>query len=60
MFAALVFVQVVVLGSASEPAVQSQWEAMARELGNGPDARIIMRFDEGLAHRIYAGELAAA
>lgn len=48
--------QVIVLGSASEPDVQASFEAMAAQLNSGPDARLILRFDEGLAHRIYAGE----
>lgn len=43
------------LGTASEPAVQAEWEAMARQYGAGPDARLVLRYDEGLAHRIYAG-----
>ncbi|KIZ05811.1 hypothetical protein MNEG_2146 [Monoraphidium neglectum] len=47
--------QVVVLGTASEPEVQRQWEDMAREYGRGGDARLVLRYDEGLAHRIYAG-----
>lgn len=47
--------QVVVLGTASEPAVQRQWEDMARDYGRGGDARLVLRYDEGLAHRIYAG-----
>jgi hypothetical protein len=47
--------QVVVLGTASEPEVQRQWEDMAREFGRGGDARLVLRYDEGLAHRIYAG-----
>jgi starch synthase len=44
-----------VLGTASEPEVQRQWEGMAREYAPGPDARLVLRYDEGLAHRIYAG-----
>lgn len=47
--------QVVVLGTASEPAVQQQWEEMAREYSRGGNARLVLRYDEGLAHRIYAG-----
>jgi starch synthase len=47
--------QVVVLGAASEPAVQAEWEAMAAEYAKGGDARLVLRYDEGLAHRIYAG-----
>jgi hypothetical protein len=47
--------EIVVLGTASEPEVQRQWEDMAREYGRGGDARLVLRYDEGLAHRIYAG-----
>jgi len=47
--------QVVVLGTASEPEVQRQWEEMARQYGRGGDARLVLRYDEGLSHRIYAG-----
>ena len=37
--------QVVVLGTASEPEVQQQWEEMAREYGRGGDARLVLRYD---------------
>lgn len=47
--------QVVVLGTASEPAVQRHWEEMAAAYARGGDARLVLRYDEGLAHRIYAG-----
>lgn len=43
--------QLVVLGSASEPEVQEQFEALAAEYGKGGDARLVLRYDEGLAHR---------
>jgi len=46
---------VVVLGTASEPEVQRQWEEMARQYGHGGDARLVLRYDESLSHRIYAG-----
>jgi hypothetical protein len=46
---------VIVLGTASEPEVQRQWEDMARDYWRGGDARLVLRYDEGLAHRIYAG-----
>ncbi|WIA14024.1 hypothetical protein OEZ85_002584 [Tetradesmus obliquus] len=46
--------QLIVLGSASEPEVAKQFEALQAAYHGGPDARIILRYDEGLAHRIYA------
>ncbi|KXZ52403.1 hypothetical protein GPECTOR_9g447 [Gonium pectorale] len=46
--------QVVVLGSAPDPKVQREWEGLARELGSGGDARIVLRHDEALSHRIFA------
>eukprot|EP00775_Hariotina_reticulata_P010075 gene10075-10230_t len=47
--------QLVVLGSASEPEVQAQFTALAAQYNSGSDARLVLRYDEGLAHRIYAG-----
>lgn len=47
--------QVVVLGSAPEEKVQGEWEALSRELGSGGDARIVLRHDDALSHRIFAG-----
>ncbi|KAG2487464.1 hypothetical protein HYH03_013886 [Edaphochlamys debaryana] len=46
--------QVVVLGSAPEPKVHQEWEALAKELGAGGDGRIVLRHDEALSHRIFA------
>jgi len=43
--------QVIVLGSASEQEVQHTFERMAAEHGSGGDARFVLRYDEGLAHR---------
>jgi glycogen synthase len=43
--------QLVVLGSASEPEVAEQFEKLQAQYHGGPDARIILRYDEGLAHR---------
>ena len=43
--------QLVVLGSASEPHVQQHFEALAADYANGGDARLVLRYDEGLAHR---------
>ena len=47
--------QVILLGSAPDPAVQKQFEAMAVQLGAGSSARLVLRHDEALSHRIYAG-----
>lgn len=35
--------------------VQGEWEALSRELGSGGDARIVLRHDDALSHRIFAG-----
>jgi hypothetical protein len=43
--------QVVVLGSASEQDTHQLFERMAEEYGHGGDARFVLRYDEGLAHR---------
>jgi hypothetical protein len=43
--------QLVVLGSASEPDVQAQFTALAAQHNSGDDARLVLRYDEGLAHR---------
>lgn len=43
--------QLVVLGSASEPEVAAHFAALADEYGRGGDARLVLRYDEGLAHR---------
>jgi len=47
--------QVVLLGSAPDPKVQQQFEQMAAELSRGNDGRFVLRHDEALSHRIYAG-----
>lgn len=47
--------QVVVLGSASEQEVQNTFERLASEHGSGGDARFVLRYDEGLAHRCVCG-----
>lgn len=46
--------QVVVLGSAPDAQTQAQFESMAAAHARGGDARFVLRFDEGLSHRIYA------
>lgn len=47
--------QVVILGSAPDAKVQKQFEDLQRQYDAAGDVRIILRFDEGLSHRIYAG-----
>jgi starch synthase len=46
---------VVLLGSAPDPNVQKVFQYMSEELKQGSDARFILRHDEALSHRIYAG-----
>ncbi|PNW71666.1 hypothetical protein CHLRE_16g663850v5 [Chlamydomonas reinhardtii] len=46
--------QVVVLGTAPDPKDQAEWEALAKEVGAGGDARIVLRHDEAMSHRIFA------
>eukprot|EP00850_Spirogloea_muscicola_P007677 SM000039S14507 [mRNA] locus=s39:477496:482960:+ [translate_table: standard] len=45
----------VLLGSAPDPATQAEFEALATVYASGTDGRLILRYDEALAHRIYAG-----
>ena len=33
---------------------QAEWEALAKEVGAGGDARIVLRHDEAMSHRIFA------
>lgn len=47
--------QFVVLGSAPEAAVQAGFQKWAAELASGPHGRLVLRYDEALSHRIYAG-----
>jgi starch synthase len=47
--------QFVVLGSAPEGAVQAGFQKWAAELASGPHGRLVLRYDEALSHRIYAG-----
>jgi ADP-glucose type glycogen/starch synthase len=46
--------QVVILGSAPDSAVQRDFEQRAAEASRGGDLRIVLRHDEGLAHRLFA------
>eukprot|EP00850_Spirogloea_muscicola_P002127 SM000008S22216 [mRNA] locus=s8:473342:477892:- [translate_table: standard] len=45
----------VLLGSAPDPATQAEYEALAAVYAGGTDGKLILRYDEALAHRMYAG-----
>ncbi len=47
--------QFVLLGSATEPAINDRFWALKAELNDHPDCHIEVGYDEGLAHLIYAG-----
>jgi len=47
--------QFVLLGSSPDPAIQREFEQLKREVNDDPDAHLELRYDEDLAHRIYAG-----
>lgn len=47
--------QVVLLGSAQEPALDLAFRALKAELADNPDAHLELGYDEALAHQIYAG-----
>jgi len=47
--------QVVVLGSASEPAVAEDFRRLQERLAPSPDAHLELAYDEELAHEIYGG-----
>ena len=47
--------QVVLLGSAQEPAVAATFAKMAERLAPNPDAHLELAYDEELSHQIYAG-----
>eukprot|EP00878_Enallax_costatus_P012047 GHUV01012579.1.p1 GENE.GHUV01012579.1~~GHUV01012579.1.p1 ORF type:complete len:300 (+),score=79.17 GHUV01012579.1:538-1437(+) len=46
--------QFVILGSAPDPKVQAEFDALANELGHGQDASFVFAYDEPLSHLIYA------
>lgn len=46
--------QFVLLGSAPDPKVQEEFDALANELGHGQDAGFVFAYDEPLSHMIYA------
>ncbi|GBG91694.1 hypothetical protein CBR_g53508 [Chara braunii] len=45
--------QFVLLGSSPVPHIQAQFEGVAREFENHPHVRLILKYDESLAHAIY-------
>lgn len=47
--------QFVLLGSSPERRISSQFEAIAEQLGDNPNAAVLLKNDEALAHEIYAG-----
>jgi starch synthase len=47
--------QVVLLGSAQEPALDLAFRTLKAELADSPDAHLELGYDEALAHQIYAG-----
>jgi len=47
--------QVVLLGSAPEPAVAETFQRMQERLGPSPDAHLELAYDEELSHQIYGG-----
>ena len=46
--------QVVLLGSAADPALDARFRALAAELADDANAHLELGFDEALAHQIYA------
>ena len=47
--------QFVLLGTAPDPVIAADFDALAEELAPNPDVHLELRFDGELAHRIYAG-----
>lgn len=48
-------VQVIVLGSAPDPKVNAEFQALQASTARSGDVRVVLRHDEALSHRIYAG-----
>lgn len=46
--------QVVLLGSALEPEIAARFESLRARYADSPDARLVLGYDEALAHLIYA------
>ncbi len=47
--------QFVLLGSSPDPAIQRDFERLKWEINDNPDSHLELRYDEDLAHLIYAG-----
>lgn len=47
--------QIVVLGTAPDPVVKSDFAMLAERYENDPDIRILLEQEEKLAHKLYAG-----
>lgn len=47
--------QFVLLGSATEPGLHAEFGRLAAEFADHPDARIVLQYNEDLAHLMYAG-----
>ncbi len=47
--------QLVLLGSAPDPAVHEQFWRIEQEMNGSPDCRLVLSYDEELSHLIYAG-----
>lgn len=47
--------QFVLLGTAPDPAIHAQYWELKRQLNDHPDCHLELRYDEELAHLIYAG-----
>lgn len=46
--------QVALLGSALEPEIAARFESLRTQYADSPDARLVLGYDESLAHLIYA------
>ncbi|CAM6101353.1 unnamed protein product [Calypogeia fissa] len=46
--------QFVLLGSSPVPSIQSEFEGIAKQFEHHPDIRLVLKYDEGLSHSIYA------
>eukprot|EP00898_Chlorokybus_atmophyticus_P003449 jgi/Chlat1/4104/Chrsp26S04135 len=47
--------QFVLLGSTHDPAIKKEFDQLARDFEHNTHARLLIKYDETLAHRIYAG-----
>lgn len=46
--------QIIVLGKASDPRVQSEFDSLAKLHNQGPNVRILLMYSEELSHMLYA------